>query len=404
MKNRGIVIVWWKEMRDTIRDRRTLMSMIVMPLLLMPLLIVGIGKFTEQQFTKLEAQVPNVAIVAESGPASLVSFLESSKTIHVVTLKSSTESALRNNEVEAIIDIPNTTNEHLALQEAAEINITTISTRISSQTASQKITALLQAYNQQLQSQRFTARAIDPKILSGVVPKVTDIATSQERGGFSLGFLIPLFIVMWAMIGGQYTAIDATAGEKERKTLEALFLAPIRRLHLVLGKFLAVGTTSFVAIVASIISMVATVKFFGPGILAAAGGGAEQNIQFALKPDTIGLILFISILLVSLFSALLLMVAMFARSYREAQSYVSPLYLVVILPVSLFNSLPGLKVENNFFLIPGVNSILLFKELLLGTTNWIHIALTAGSLLMAAIIAIFLAVRMYQRESILLRS
>src|SRR5690606_7638915 len=111
-----------------------------------------------------------------------------------------------------------------------------------------RVAAGISQYNSQLIQSRLMDQNVDPTVLIGATIEPVDVASSQEKSGFGLSFILPLFIVMWAITGGMYTAIDASAGEKERKTLEALLLTPASRLDIVLGKFLAVASVSLVSI------------------------------------------------------------------------------------------------------------------------------------------------------------
>jgi len=207
-----------------------------------------------------------------------------------------------------------------------------------------------------------------------------------------------MFLVLFSIIGGMYMAIDISAGEKERKTLEALLLVPLSRLQIVTGKFLAVATTSITTVVLSILSMYVSFIIWPPNL-----GTELSGLEFNLTGSTILIMIGIGILLSVMFAALLLAVAIFAKSYKEAQNYVMPLYLLVVLPVSLLGSLPGFKPPFFFFFIPAVNAVILFKEILLDNFVFSHIVVTFASLLLFASISILIAAKIYGKENILFR-
>ncbi len=402
-----ILTIWKKELQDTVRDRRTLMSMVVLPMVLMPLIMVVMFKLIELQVQSLEEKTVKIAIV-NKGEASpdFVEYLENQEKIAVAVEEGDYETAIREKRIEAAVTVPSDLSTQLASQQPVSVEIMYNSINETSGQAYSLINQAVTVYNQNLLSGRFATQSIDPTILSGVTLTPKDISTREEKGGFGLGFILPLFIVMWAITGGQYTAIDVSAGERERKTLEALLLTPVSRLQIVLGKFLAVGTVSLISVVVSIGSMYAAVSYFGSEIINSGGAsvsGSGLDFNFTVQPQAIFLLLLISLLIIAMFAAILLSIAIFAHSFKEAESYISPSYLIVILPTVLVNSMPGFVPPDWFFLLPVVNAVLLFKEILIGTYSLMHISFSVISLLVCATVAIFVATKIYQQESVLFR-
>lgn len=405
MNFKQILTVWKKEVKDTVRDRRTLMSMLILPLLLMPLILVGITKFTVYQANQAEKQDSKVAILGSENGLSLVEFLRKQDKISIVQTTDA-KKEVKDKKIDAAIEIPADFEATLAEQKPADLKVYGNSTGSSSDVVLGRLTAAFSLYSNSVLAARFQKQKINPSVLASVGFTPVDLSTESERGGYLLSFLIPLFIVMWSLIGGQYTAIDVSAGEKERKTLESLLLTPINRLSLVTGKFLAVATASFVSVVVSLGSIFVAVKY---GVLtsteglntASAGSPPIGNLSISLEPAAIGFILLVSVLLILMFSALILSVGIFAKSYREAQSYISPAYLVVILPIVIINTVQGFSPSTWFFVIPVVNASLLFKELLVGTYELSHIAASVASLLVFSALAIAVATIIYSKERIL---
>lgn len=405
-----IITIWKKELKDTIRDKRTLMSSIILPLVLMPLLIIGIGKFTLYEIQKSQEQMVKIAFVNEAQAPELVDAIKKQDKIEVIKIEGDLSEPVKRDKIDAGIIIPADFQTSLEKQSPIQIKVIRDSTNSKSSTALSRIVTGLGTYNNQVLQTRFTLQKINPTVLASVTAMPEDVATEKERGGFGLGFILPLFIVMWSIIGGQYTAIDASAGEKERKTLEALILTPVRRLNIVFGKFLAVSTVALLSVVISLVSLYIGLKASGPSIFSQAGqvsttntNSGSLNIVFSLEPKAIIILLAASLFLVFMFSALLLSISIFAKSYKEAQSYIGPAYLVVILPTVFINTLPGLKPALWFFVIPVMNAILLFKEVLMGTYDWGHILVTIGSLVVYSLAAIFIAAKIYSKEGILFR-
>ncbi|HHY99357.1 MAG TPA: ABC transporter permease [Firmicutes bacterium] len=247
---------------------------------------------------------------------------------------------------------------------------------------------------------KLAERGVDPSIL--MPPQVTseNTAPKEKRGGLILAMILPTIITIWASIGGMYTAIDVAAGEKERGTLEPLIVTPPSRDSLVIGKFLAVLTVSAITVLLVVGGILVALRF---GDLAGAMG--DDKAEFVLPvARAIGIFL-IGFLLASLTSAIEITLSIFARSFKEAQNYITPLYIAVMVPgvLSQISSAGGTSPAPWYFLIPVANAVEIFKELLLGTINWNHIGITAGSSLIYAILALMAAIRIFSREDVLFR-
>lgn len=404
---RSILIIWQKELRDTIRDKRTLISSIVLPMLLMPTLIVGMFKLIEYEEQKSQEKVIKVAIENEQAGADFVNILKENDKVEIVDVPEDPEKALKDGELDLVLSIPQDLEELIANQLAASIEVKKNSLNQYYGTAVSHIQTALVQYNNTTLAQRFEKQSINPSILNLVDINEIEVASNEELGGFGLSMLLPMFIVMWAIVGGQYAAIDVSAGEKERKTLESLLLTPVKRLHIVVGKYLTVVTTALMSVIVSLTSIYVSILVFGfgPSNMESSSGTAQQlSLDFTLDLRTFIVLFFVSLLLVFLFSATLISIAIFAKSYKEAQSYIGPAYLVVILPITILNVIPGFKASIAFFFIPAINAILLFKEVLVGNFDLVHIAITIISLILYAIGAILIATKIYSKEGILFRS
>jgi len=399
---RNSLVIFRKELRDTLRDRRTLMSMIVMPLILMPLLILGIGSFSENQMRQSQEKEIRLGIAGAAAAPDLLSFFEGQDKLQVIPLEGDAREAVRQGEVDLAVLIPSNWAEELAGQIPVSLSVLFNSTRTDSSVQLERITAAVNSYDRRLVESRLKEKGIEPSLLA--TPQLTpeDVATARERGGFFLGFLLPVFLVMWAVVGGMYTAIDVSAGEKERKTLEALLATPVSRLEIVVGKLLAVALTAISAIALALFSLYMAVAQLGAGMFAPSSVSGAVNLR--VEPAGVLVMFAAGALLALMFAALMLAVCIFAKGYREAQSYLTPLYLLAILPVVLVNLIPNMEPVAALFLVPAVNAVLLFKEVLVGTLDPGHILLTLVSLAIYAVAAAAISARIYSREGVLFRS
>jgi sodium transport system permease protein len=265
------------------------------------------------------------------------------------------------------------------------------STRGNSAASVDKVKSAVAAYSELVVADRLEAMGLTTEVLNGVEVEAEDTATAEEKGGAFLGYLLPMFLVIFAMIGGMYTAMDISAGEKERKTLEALLMTPATRSEIVTGKFLAVAAVSVVTILLSMAAIFVTAPLIS---------GSLGEMDLTLNINAALIMLPVAVLLAAMFAALLLAVSIFARSYKEAQNYVTPLYLLAVLPVIVANALPSGN-HPLLFIIPGFNAVILFRELLVGEFVVSHIVLTVVSSIVYTLISIRYAAAIYARDDVL---
>jgi len=248
--------------------------------------------------------------------------------------------------------------------------------------------------------ERLQAREVPPQVLRPFDIAHQNVAPPAKVGGNALGGIIPYFIIILCMTGAIYPATDLTAGEKERGTMETILCSPVSRTDLVLGKFLMVLTASLGTVLLSLLSMGGTFQ-----IARHAFSGAKQATELALTLDPAGLAgVFLMLLPVAvMLSAALLMVGLFSRSFREAQSYAGPLMLVAIVP-TITALLPGVDLNASLAVAPLVNVCLVCKEMMAGAWHWNYILLIFGSACVYAAAALAATVWMFHREEVLFRS
>jgi sodium transport system permease protein len=229
--------------------------------------------------------------------------------------------------------------------------------------------------------------------------KQQNVVSEEKVAGETVGGIIPYLVIIMCLTGAMYPAMDLTAGEKERATMETILSSPISRTHLVLGKFLLVLTASLVTAVLSVTSMGVSSWAFQHFQDQSSGSGMHIKIGLGAVLS----VLLVALPLAVMFSAALLTIALFAKSYKEAQSYISPLMIVVIVP-AIAAMLPGVELTPKLSLVPILNVSLLCKDLIAGNYHWNSIALIFISTCLYGGAAIFIAIRMFYRESVLFRS
>ncbi len=391
MKMKLPLVIYRKELKDTVRDRRTLMAMIVVPVLFMPLVLVGSVKLQEWSTRSRAQDVVQLKVTgAEYGPGLMHQLAADSK-IEMVQVAGDPTALLKDGKIDAHLIIPEDFNRTISAGGWSAVTVQTNSTKDNSVAAADKVSLVVSSYGDAMVAERLESAGLSKDIINRVALEVQDTATQKERGGTFLAYILPMFLVISALVGGMYTAMDISAGEKERKTLEALLMTPASRTEIVAGKFLAVATIAVVTIILSLGAIFAT----APLISSSMGA-----VDITLDARAALIMLPIAILLAAMFAALLLAVSIFARSYKEAQNYITPLYLLAILPVIVASAIPSGK-SSVPFVIPGYNAVMLFRELLVGDFIFSDICVTALTLAAYTVLSIRWASSVYSREDVL---
>jgi sodium transport system permease protein len=398
MNFRKVKIIYFKEMLETLRDRRTLISTILIPIVLFPILMFGMGAVVVIMMRKTEAEATKVAVIGEEHAQSFVSSLLTGDDFQRMDVEDF-ESALKEKEIHAALEFPSDFEKKLTLGENSEAIIYYDGAEIRSSIAKEKLTGELKDYQDSVVAKRLRERDVEESLLHPIDIRKENLAPEEKMQGFMMGMFLPYVIVILAMVGAMYPAIDLTAGEKERGTLETILVTPVSRLDISTGKFLAVLTASLITIILSTASMSLTASL---GFARMGELGSEQ-ISFAIKPLSIILLLLLMLPLAALFSSALLSIALFAKSYKEAQSYVSPLMFVVILP-AMVTLVPGIELNWGLAFVPIVNVSLAAREVLVGTFHWAQIGLIFVSTFIYASFSIFVTKRLFEKEDVLFRT
>ncbi|MGB2625807.1 MAG: ABC transporter permease [Candidatus Acidiferrum sp.] len=402
MSLRNVGIVYRKELREAVRDRRTLVSSLLVPLLLFPLLTAGLGAAISVLMGQANEEVYKVMLLGGSDSPQIADDLRKLKTIEIVPPAENWKDQIVDKQIRAAVEIPKGFQDDLSSQQPATLKIYNYEGDLKSSLATDRIKERLDSYRDGLVKESLSAKNISVATLKPFLVEKQNVAPKEKVGGAAFGGVIGYMVILLCMTGCMYPAMDLTAGEKERGTMETILSSPISRTHLVLGKFFLVLTTSLVTAALSVMSM--GVSFWVLERLHAfdkAGSDAAQ-LQLSIGIKQV-LSVFIMVLpLAVLFSAAVMTVSLFAKSYKEAQSYITPLMFIVIIP-AVCAMLP-IDLNAKLALVPILNASLLCKELVVNTYHWNYIAIIFFSTCVYAAAALFIAVKMFQREDVLFRS
>ena len=403
MSLRGIGVVYRKELIDSLRDRRTLFSMIAVPLLLMPVLTIGLLVVLIRQVGQASEEVPKVMVLGGKDSPKVRAELEKLEGVEIVAQKPDYAEEISSKQIRAAVEIPAGFDAKLAAGEPMSVKIYMYEGELKSGFGADRLQKFFRDVRDRAIRERLEARQLPENLIRPFDIKQQNVAPPEKVGGAILGGLVPYFVILLSLTGAMYPAMDLTAGEKERGTIETILCSPVSRTHLVLGKFLMVLTASVATALLSIISMTVS---FGVGkkmLQGVAHGAADTVLQITLTAKAVISVFVMVLPLAVLFSAALLAIALFAKSFKEAQSYISPLMIVVVLP-AVAAVLPGVELNTTLALVPVLNTSLVSKEIMTGTYHWNYIALIFASSCIYAAVAIAIAVKLFQREDVLFRT
>jgi len=395
---RHFVTIFRKELTDTIRDRRTLFIMVIFPLVLIPLLMTVVTKMQVSSMKKAEERVIRVGLVLNGNAAGLADALLGWKGFRVTETipADSAEAFIRNDSLDAVVIIAPDFDAEVAAMRAGKVSLYYKSSE-DYDMVQRRLTTVLDTYEKTLTAERFRKLNLDQSIVTAVRVDEHDVASAKERIGKAVGGMIPYFFVIFCFMGSMYPAIDLAAGEKERGTMETLLTAPVSRFQILLGKFAVVVLTGILSAAVSMVGIYVTVrqvKEIPPELM--------QIITGILDVQTILLVLTLLLPLAIFFAAFLLSLSIFAKSYKEAQSLISPLTIVVILPV-LVGIMPGITLDSVTALIPVLNVSLATREIIAGTIKPVNLAEVYLSLFVLAGVSLWACSRWFEREETIFR-
>jgi sodium transport system permease protein len=398
---RNIFIVYSKELTEALRDRRTMASSILIPLLAFPLLAVGLG-YTFVKLIGEASRLPSrIMILGGEDSPDVVAQLKNNKDIRVAAAAANYIDLIGDKKIRAVVEIPKAFQESTRNGGRPELKIYMFSGDMKSTIAANRIERVFVAYRDSEVSKQLAAQHLPDSLLKPLRIEQQNVVSPEKVAGETYGGLIPYLAILMCMTGAMYPAMDLTAGEKERGTMETILSSPISRTHLVLGKFLLVLTASLATATLSVLSM--GLSFTVLSRLIPVQGVAEGVPILPIHIKTVLAVFAIAVPIGVLFSATLITISLFAKSFKEAQSYLTPMTFVVLIP-AVAAVLPGVELTPKLALIPILNVSLLCKELVTGTYHWNYIALIFLSTCVYAGAALFLAVKMFQRESVLFSS
>jgi len=401
MSLRNVGIVYKKELTEALRDSRTLISSILIPLFLFPVLTVGIGYAFVEVADQASREPSKIMVLGGADSPDVVQKLKDAPNLRVVKPRADYVDLISNKRIRAAIDLPPGFQADVEHGAHPEVKIYIFSGDLKSMLSATRIKEQLTEYRDSMVRERLAAQNLPESLMKPFGVLQQNVVSEDRVAGESYGGLITYLVILMCMTGAMYPAMDLTAGEKERGTMETILSSPIERTHLVFGKFFVVLTASLATATLSVLSMAgsfALLSHYGR-----AQGIGEDFPILTMHAQTAFAIFLMALPVAVLFSAVLMTISLFAKTFKEAQSYLTPMTFLVIVP-AIAAVIPGIELTAKLALVPILNVGLLCKELVTGTYHWEYIALIFGCTCVYAGIALFLAVKMFQRESVLFSS
>jgi sodium transport system permease protein len=390
---RAVRTVMLKELRESLRDRRTLVNSLLIGPVFAPLLFILVLKLALARSVTAQDELTPVTIVNAAGAPNLVQQLRENGLD--VSLREGTESDIRawitaQNDL-VVLRIPDAFGERFAAGKSAPVQLYSDGSDSTAGKRTARVAGAVAGYSARIASLRLQARGLSPAVVQPVVVDDVDVSTPSGRATLLLGML-SYVILLATLMGGLYLAIDATAGERERGSLESLLTLPVRREQLIYGKIAATATTMLAALVlvaASIAASLKAVPLETFGMTANFDGGMVWRVFLVVAPFAL------------VAAALLTVVASFTRTYKEAQSWLGIVLLVPTVPIAIASIL-SVQPQAMLMLVPSLAQHLLIQGLIRDEplpAAWG--ALAAASCLALGLALAWLAGRLYRREAIL---
>jgi len=309
-----------KELRDISRDRRTLLLSLLLAPLLYPVIILGMGALAESRVkTQIDKPLDIPTVNAAAAP-NLIAFLKA-QGLNAVAAPADIPAAIRSQKIDVALRLSDDYAEAWREGRPALVEIQRDSTRRDADIPATRLQAALGAYSQQVGALRLLARGIDAQVARPVDVGMQDLATADAKRGFYMSLMLPVLLIITSFLGGAYLILDATAGERERQSLEPLLATPAPRSAVVSGKIAA-------ACVIGMVSLLLTLLAFKLSATFATGVGRQLNVSFVAMVQ----MLFVLLPMVFIGTSLLTYLAAAAKSMKEAQSHMTWLMLLPMLP------------------------------------------------------------------------
>lgn len=399
-------LVFTKEIKELLRDRKTLFFMVALPLLLFPLIFGGVAYFSGKVIKEAQEKTLNYALIGAQYAPEFAAKMAARDDLLLIetTVTRADEAGIKALVTEQTVDFVLVVPENFSndIITAGQLTLSLYLNDAGLNNAQRRVYEVIDDIAIVNQADAFARLGVSEEIQVGLLDPILieKISTADKREdlGEKIGGLVPYLVFILCLQGAMLPATDIGAGEKERGTLETLLISPIPRNQLVLGKFFTIafaGVTS---------AMITVGSLFVWGVVMSQGMAIKLLTEFMGAISALDFVLMFLMLIpvVAIFSAVLLSLSIYAKSFKEAQGYMTPLVFVVIVPI-IIAMLPGIKLEGIYAWIPLTNVALAIKELIKGTMDYVALVPIFLSTTFIAGVLIAFCTYWFKQEKVLFR-
>jgi sodium transport system permease protein len=395
-------LVFLKELKELLRDRKTLFFMIALPILIFPLIFGGIALVTKQAIETAESKVLKYAVVGAEYAPEVVDKMQQPDKFELIDIGTEQDYAqlIKNDTLDFVLVISANYSDDVLSNGQASLKLYLNDAGLN--LVYQRVNEIVDEQADKFQMAAFDELGLDEKqqtaLLKPILLEKIDTADERENWGEKIGGMLPYLLFILCFQGAMFPATDIGAGEKERGTLETLLISPIERNKIVLGKFLIIAFAGAMTALITVLSMAIW------GLVLSQGMGLKVVADFMAQIGAIDFVLMFLMLVpvVAIFAAMLLSISIYARSFKEAQSYMGPMVFLVFIPAMLA-MLPGVELKGGWAWVPLTNVALAMKELVKGTMDYFQLIAIFGSTVAIAGTLIAFCVYWFKQEKVLFR-
>jgi sodium transport system permease protein len=396
---RIIWVIFGKELKDTLRDRRTLSMMILVPLVLVPVIVVLVTQLQAQLVVSARAPLIRVGIVNQDEADGLADLVRAQDDMRLTpgVVASGIPALIRGDKIDAAFLVHPGFAERVEQQRPGQIEMF-YESDINVAVTRQRLREVMNEYREHVLRDRLAEQGLSGDLVEVVAVEERDVARRQVILGRIFGGILPYFFIIFCYLGAMYPAIDLAAGEKERATMETLLTSPASRFQIAAGKFWVVVLCGFGSALVSILGL-----YLGFLLVQDMPPELTRALEEALYPSRVAMLALILLPLAMCFAGLMLSFSIFARSFKEAQSILSPLAIITVLP-AVVGLLPGIDLTPRTALFPMLNVSIAMKEIIAGTVRPVGLMLVWVSLGLLAILSLLACAYYFRREDVIFRS
>lgn len=387
--------IFKKELKDTLRDRRTVMMMIVIPTLVFPLIMnifMSVSKSFEQETASKTLKIGLLSQDKNSLEEELIKAPKSLGKYEIVPFTDTLamKKAVETDSIQIGIFIPSIAESNKRALQPVPVTLFHNGTELGNK---DRGLAYLNFIAEKWKNERLVALKISQATITPLAIHEQNVASNKEMIGKLAGGFLPYLFIAFGFMGCMYPSIDLFTGEKERGTIETLLTTPVARWKILVGKMGVVVLSGLLAATFSLLGLFVSVQFMN------SEGTSEimKIVNDILSPSFIFMLYLLLFPLIVFFAGVMIPIAVRAKSFKEAQSIISPLNIVIVLP-AMVGFFPGIELNAVTALIPVVNIVLATKELIAGTLEWNLVLMAFGIMVLLASTAVFLSYRKFESE------